>query len=127
MEQLGDLLGALPALVPVAVVIAVTVAAIWVVQRLLFERVAALRQQHFSRQLVLAGIGAAGVVMAVIALPASEETRVELLRLLGLIVSAVIAFSSTTLVSKRWPARCCGRSAAFAPAISSASARTSGA
>ena len=99
MNQFSVLLEALPGFIPVVAVVAVTVVTIWVVRRMLFERVAALREQHFSRQVTLAGIGAAGVVMAVIALPATEETRVELLRLLGLIVSAVVAFSSTTLVS----------------------------
>ncbi len=99
MNPFGNVYEALPGLLPVLVVIVATIVTLWAVQRYLFERFAALEGQNFSRQVTLLGIGAAGVVMAIIALPASEETRVELLRLLGLIVSAVIAFSSTTMIS----------------------------
>lgn len=99
MDPFGKVYESLPGLLPVLVVIVSTILALWIVRRYLFGRIPALEGQNFSRQVTLLGIGAAGVVMAIIALPASEETRVELLRLLGLIVSAVIAFSSTTMIS----------------------------
>jgi hypothetical protein len=68
-------------------------------RRFLFGHIAGVRIWNFSRQLTLAGIGAAGVVTVIIVLPASADTRLELLRLLGLLVSVVLAFSSTTMVS----------------------------
>lgn len=99
MNGFAKVYEALPGLLPVLAVIAATIGVLWLVRRYLFGRVVGLDDHGFSGQALLAGIGAAGVVLAVIALPASEDTRLELLRLLGLIVSAVIAFSSTTMVS----------------------------
>lgn len=99
MDFFRDLYQALPALLPALVVIAATIVALWLARRVLFGHIAGVRIWNFSRQLTLAGIGAAGVVTAIIVLPASADTRLELLRLLGLLVSAVLAFSSTTMVS----------------------------
>lgn len=99
MDPFKNVYQSLPGILPVLVVIVATIAVMWLVRRFLFGHVASSEGRNFSRQVTLMGIGAAGVVMGIIALPASEDTRLELLRLLGLIVSAVIAFSSTTMIS----------------------------
>ena len=50
------------------------------------------------RQLGVVTIAAAGLIAFVVALPIADTMRVQILSLLGVVVSAVFAFSSTTLV-----------------------------
>lgn len=50
-------------------------------------------------QLVMLALTALGVVVIVVALPASEAIRTQLLALLGLVIAAVLAFASTTFAA----------------------------
>lgn len=57
------------------------------------------KAQTFPRQMIMLFL-TIGVVMAVIvALPVNGETRTQLVALVGIIVSALVAFSSTTVVA----------------------------
>ncbi|MEE4661469.1 MAG: mechanosensitive ion channel domain-containing protein, partial [Halieaceae bacterium] len=52
-----------------------------------------------SRQVVMLGLTAVGLLAIVFSLPVSETSRGQILSLLGIIITAVIALSSTTFVS----------------------------
>jgi small conductance mechanosensitive channel len=68
--------------------------------RLLLGRFSALRpEQRLPRQLVVLGLGMVGVVAIVLALPVAASTRNLLLTALGVLASAVVGFSSTTLIA----------------------------
>ncbi len=53
----------------------------------------------FGSQLAMLAITAVAIVATVLALPVSETTRGQLLSLLGLVLTGIIAFSSTTFVA----------------------------
>jgi small-conductance mechanosensitive channel len=52
-----------------------------------------------SRQLAMLGVTALGIVAVVLTIPVSDALRSQLVGLLGLVLTAVVAFSSTTFVS----------------------------
>ncbi len=77
------------------------VAVVWVVAYLaLLRRPTKLgAEQRLPRQLTMALLVVVGVVAVVLALPVSEQARSSLLGLLGVLLSASLALSSTTFVS----------------------------
>ena len=56
-------------------------------------------ERRFPRQIVMLGLLLLGLVLAIIVLPVSEAFRDRLLGLIGLLISGIIAFSSTTIVA----------------------------
>lgn len=56
-------------------------------------------EAHLPRQLVTIAAWALAILLVLLALPVSEATRGQLLSLLGLVLTALIALSSTTLVA----------------------------
>lgn len=56
-------------------------------------------EAHLPRQLLTLGLWCLGIVAVLLSLPVSETTRGQLLSLLGLVLTALIALSSTTLVA----------------------------
>ena len=52
----------------------------------------------YSRQLISAALGTPGIVTAVLVLPVGAEIRAQILTLFGILISAVIALSSTNLM-----------------------------
>ncbi|WP_340681108.1 mechanosensitive ion channel domain-containing protein [Paraglaciecola sp.] len=72
----------------------------WIAHWFLFKR----DEQHshenmFSRQLVMVVIILIAVVSVVISLPISESSESQVLSLIGLLLSGLLAFSSTTIIS----------------------------
>jgi len=55
--------------------------------------------KKLPRQLVLIAVWVVALVAVVLALPVSESSRNQVLGLLGVLISGIIAFSSTTIVS----------------------------
>lgn len=55
--------------------------------------------QKFPRQLAMLGLTIAGVVAIAISLPVSDSTRNQIIGLVGVLVSGVLAFSSTSVLS----------------------------
>lgn len=53
----------------------------------------------FSRRMIMIGCYLAGLVAVVISLPINENVQNQILALIGVFISGVIAFSSTTIVS----------------------------
>jgi len=56
-------------------------------------------ERKFPRQIILLGLTIAGLLTIVFALPVSESSRNQLIGLIGLLISGIIAFSSTSIVS----------------------------
>ncbi|MDH3644023.1 MAG: mechanosensitive ion channel family protein [Gammaproteobacteria bacterium] len=73
-------------------------AAIWLNNRLLSSKDAARTGLKFRRQLISFLMVNAGLVVFLVALPLAEELRGQLLALVGIVVSAALALSSTTLL-----------------------------
>lgn len=56
-------------------------------------------ERKFPRQLALLVLAVFGLVIGVLLLPVSENARNQLIGLVGIIISGVIAFSSTTIIA----------------------------
>jgi len=73
---------------------------LWVVYRLLLGRNQNLNNERkFPRQLLMLGLVFSGLLIAVFVLPVNESSRNQLLGLIGILISGVLAFSSTTIIS----------------------------
>lgn len=57
------------------------------------------KTERFPRQLVLLGLGLASAVAVALSLPVSDSSRNQVIGLIGVLVSGVVAFSSTHLIS----------------------------
>ena len=100
MNNWSELFHALGAHLPVLAVTTVVVLLIWLARRLLLGRKAELgAEARLPRQLALMGLTALGLLVVVLAFPMSETTRGQVLSLLGVVLTAVIALSSTTFVA----------------------------
>ena len=56
-------------------------------------------ERMFPRQLIMFGLTVLGLLAAVLSMPVSEGSRNQLIGLIGFVLSGVIAFSSTTIIS----------------------------
>ncbi|WP_319406377.1 mechanosensitive ion channel domain-containing protein [uncultured Desulfosarcina sp.] len=56
-------------------------------------------ERKFPRQITMLGLLLLGLILAILVLPVNETFRDRLLGLIGLLVSGIIAFSSTTIVA----------------------------
>lgn len=99
MEKFASLIGGLPQLLPLLIIVAGTALVIWGVNRVFFERMGMMAESKLPRQVTVMALALVGVVLAILALPIGEETKGHLLSLLGLLLTAIIAMSSTTLAS----------------------------
>lgn len=95
LDQFADVLqSSVPALITAVAVIVVVV-----VVRLVVRRQSSLSSdRRFRLQVVTLVLSLAGLVAVIMALPLSETAKGQLLSLLGILLSAAIALSSTTFV-----------------------------
>lgn len=85
---------------PLIATVIVVVGLLWGIKRLLITRRPDLGNERlFSRQLAMLGLTIAGLLAVVLALPVSESTRNQIIGLIGLIISGVIAYSSSSIFS----------------------------
>jgi len=85
---------------PLATSIAVWGLILWGANWLLLKRQPNLgNERKFPRQLIMLTLTIVAIITAILALPINESSRNQLLGLIGLIISGVVAFSSTTIVS----------------------------
>ena len=99
MEFLMSLIEALPSFIPVLSVVAVTTVLVWAANRTVLQRYGILPDGKLPQQITMLSIIGIAVVVGVLVLPVKDETKGQLLSLFGLVLTAIIAFSSTTLVS----------------------------
>lgn len=85
-------------LLPLLTTIAVTLAIILSANALLRKRWKEMPDAQFQFQLIMLGLTLTGVLAVVAALPVSDALRGQLLSLIGLLLSAAIALSSTTFI-----------------------------
>lgn len=85
-------------LLPSLVLLGVVIGVFFVIQKLLRSHYAALPGSYFKYQLIQLGVVFAGLLMVVVALPVGQTLRGQLLSLIGIIISAAIALSSTTFI-----------------------------
>lgn len=72
--------------------------ALWTAHQLLIARQPGLGNERlFSRQLSLLGMTIAGLLAVILALPVSDSTRNQIIGLIGLLISGIFAFSSSTI------------------------------
>ncbi|MCC7411262.1 MAG: mechanosensitive ion channel family protein [Gammaproteobacteria bacterium] len=99
MDLLQEWIAALPALIPVLTVAAVTTVLVWLVNRVATLRFAHVAEHKLPQQVAILSLIAVGIIVGILVLPITEQTKAQLLSLLGLVITAIIAFSSTTLVT----------------------------
>ena len=98
MDLLRDIGNEALQLVPTAVAV-VGVIIVWLVIRYLLERSKRPADVgRFRGELIMSGLTFVGVVVVILVLPIGESLRGQLLALIGLLTSAAIALSSTTLL-----------------------------
>ncbi len=56
-------------------------------------------ERMFPRQLIMFGLTVLGLLAVVLSMPVSESSRNQLIGLIGIVISGVLAFSSTTIIS----------------------------
>lgn len=95
MTRMIDLgISLLPSLIVVAIVIGIFVG----IKKLLRSHYAALPGSFFKYQLIQLGVAFVGILAVVVMLPVGQTLRGQLLSLIGIIISAAIALSSTTFI-----------------------------
>ncbi len=96
MNILETLFSALRENISSLIIIALVVTGFFVANWLLLHRKRDLTEEsRFSRRIVMFLLAALGVVLILIELPVEDETRSGLFTLFGLLLTAVIALSST--------------------------------
>ena len=97
LEQISD---ALQASWPFMLTVVVVIVALWIIDHLIRRRAAKRTgESHFGRQIFMLLLTIIGLVIIILTVPAKDEIRTQLLGLLGVALTAVIALSSTTFVS----------------------------
>jgi hypothetical protein len=98
MDLLREIASGALDLVPTAVAVAAVAIALFVVHRLLERTRGPAEFSSFRNQLIMLGLTFVGGLLVILALPISEALRGQLLSLIGILFSAAIALSSTTLL-----------------------------
>jgi small-conductance mechanosensitive channel len=97
---LDDLYSKLPDLILALISVTAVVAALRIASWLLLHRERDLNEEsRFPRRILMFLLVGLGVVLIILVLPIGDATQSDLLRLLGLLLTAVIALSSTTFVA----------------------------
>jgi small conductance mechanosensitive channel len=83
---------------PLALTMLGTVVVLWGTHWLLLGRQRELgSEKKFTRQLILLALTILGILAIAVSLPIGESTRNQVIAFIGLVVSGVLAFSSTTI------------------------------
>lgn len=85
-------------LAPTVGTVVLVVLGLFVVHRFILDAHTASTGRKFRNQMIMLGLSASGALLVVLVLPISDEKRGQILSLLGIVLSAGIALSSTTLL-----------------------------
>ena len=86
--------------IPFMLVLAASVLVLYGLNWALLRRHPALNtEERLPRQLVMLGATVAAILLIALSLPVSEGTRNQVIALIGVLASALLAFSSTTLIT----------------------------
>lgn len=95
---MGEYIEILGRFVPLLATLAVVVVVVLLVDRILKHRWRDNPDAQFRFQLIMLALTLAGVLAVIIALPVKDSLRGQLLSLIGILLSAAIALSSTTFI-----------------------------
>lgn len=95
---MGNLLGTTFSFLVTGLIFVLIGAALWGVHRRLLKAYANKPAEQYRRQLIMLGLSLFGLVFAIVIIPVSDAMQGQLLSLVGIVLSATIALSSTTLV-----------------------------
>ena len=98
MEFLAPYLEDLPRLIPSVITVVLIVVLLYAAQRFLDRRMARVSEGRFRLQLIMLGLSLAAVIAVIMVLPISDTSQSQLLGLIGVLLSAAIALSSTTFL-----------------------------
>jgi small-conductance mechanosensitive channel len=98
MEILTELLRSVSRYVPTVVTLGIALIVLYAAQTFMEKRLSRVPEGRFRLQLAMLGFSTVALVVVVLALPISEASRGQLLSLLGIVLSAAVALSSTTLL-----------------------------
>ncbi|MBW2214702.1 MAG: mechanosensitive ion channel, partial [Deltaproteobacteria bacterium] len=98
MDYLKSISAVLREWLPALITLLVGIVVISTVYRVLMKRHTPTSGSRISQQLLIAVLGGVFLVMLILQLPIGEAERGQLLSLLGILVTAAIALSSTTLI-----------------------------
>ncbi len=98
MEILSKFLEGAMALVPTAIAIVGSVLTVIVLRYLLEKKYAAASGKRYRIQMTTLIVSLVGLLVVIIVIPVSDSLRGQLLSLIGILLSAAIALSSTTFV-----------------------------
>ncbi len=98
MDILSSLFESVRSLVPTAVALVCIILVLYLVQYFLLKRQSGLKEHQFKRQLIMVIVSLVGILIIILVLPISDSLRGQLLSLFGILLTAVIALSSTTFV-----------------------------
>lgn len=99
METLNNILNSIIPFLPSSGIFIISVAIVWGCYWFLIGRYPELgSERKFSIQILLMVLTIISVLAIVITLPISGESRSEIMRIIGIVISAIIAFSSTNII-----------------------------
>jgi len=100
METLDKIVASTISLLPFMGMLAGISILLWGAHWLLIARHTDLgNERKFPRQLILIGLFLLGLLATLFVLPISESSRNQLIGLVGILISGILAFSSTTIVA----------------------------
>jgi len=98
METLLRLVDGVLSLLPTAAAIAGIILVLYVIRRILVLGEKRSRENRFRNQIIMLGLAIAGLLIVILGLPIEDTSRGSLLGLIGIVLSAAIALSSTTFL-----------------------------
>jgi len=98
MDNLLNLLVSLKSVIWGAALVVGVIVVLGIVSRFLQQNAAKMPGRQFRNQLTMAGAGFSGLLIVILGLPIDATMRGQLLSLIGIIISAGIALSSSTIL-----------------------------
>lgn len=98
MELLTSSIAAAAKFLPALGTVMLVAASLFLVDRVLKRRWKDNPDAQFRFQLIMLALTFAGILSVILALPVNDQTRGQLLSLIGILLSAAIALSSTTFI-----------------------------
>ncbi len=98
MQLADSILQSLILFLPLAITLLAVLVFLWLAHTFLIKRHAAEgNEKLFSNQLIMLGLTLTGLLAVILALPVSDSSRNQIIGLVGLVISGVFAFSSSTI------------------------------
>lgn len=99
MIDFQEIYQSLAGFIPLLVALVIIILGLWLANWLLLRRAGLSTESKLPGQVTMLALTALALVIVILVLPVSESTRGDLLSLLGLLLSVVVAISSTTFVA----------------------------